>query len=416
MIFKIGENKYSLKTISIIIFLLYPILSVPFFIIGILNRQRWAFILCALFMGLLAILYPPAGDLYRYAEDFNLYKDCDWSTFTILLVFKFDYFLPLISFCIGKLGGTVELTRFIFAFISYLLLFDLILLIVKDNKSLLERNIYIYALIILIPLTFWTFLFRYFFAVAFLLNGAYRWLFHNEKKGLLFVGLSILVHVSYLPFIFLCFFTKSKLFKFHYTVVVVLFVLAFVCDTASLGVELLSVLPFSDSLVNHIFEYIDGSQSEETTKDYSILQMLVYYISNIISLFIYYVYIRMYKMRYNVFMNMINVMLIVLLISASFPVIFGRLLLINLFFVKICMLISYAKERNLHRYFKYICYATIFLFMISCWQKRYFLSISYENRIFTSTMYDILSFSYSEEWINNNLNEDGDFYKRLNGK
>ncbi|MCR8872912.1 EpsG family protein [Phocaeicola barnesiae] len=402
-----------MKTISIIIFLLYPILSVPFFIIGILNRQRWAFILCALFMGLLAILYPPAGDLYRYAEDFNLYKDCDWSTFTILLVFKFDYFLPFISFCIGKLGGTVELTRFIFTFLSYYLLFDLFLLIVKDNKSLLERNIYICALIILVPLTFWTFLFRYFFAAAFLLNGTYRWFFYNEKKGLFLIGFSILVHVSYIPFIFLCWFAKSRFFKFHYIIVIILFALAFILDTASLGEKLLTILPFSDSLVEHIFEYIDGSQSEDTTKNFSLLQMLVFYISNFVSFYIYYVYIRIYRLNYNIYMNLVNLMLIMLLVTASFPVIFGRLTLINLFLIKISMLISYLKTGKLTRYFKYMCYATIFLFAISCWQKRFFLSVSFESKIFTSTLYDILTFSYSEDWVNSNLDEEGDFYKRL---
>lgn len=35
-------------------------------------------------MGYMGMLYPPAGDMYRYAEDFNLYKELDWEYFWIL--------------------------------------------------------------------------------------------------------------------------------------------------------------------------------------------------------------------------------------------------------------------------------------------------------------------------------------------
>lgn len=135
MNFRVGGSRISLKAVAIVIFFLYPLLSVPFWVVGMFKREKWAFVLCALFMGLLSILYPPAGDLYRYAEDFNLYKDCDWDTFLILLVLKFDYFLPFLSYSIGKLGGTPELTRFVFAFIAYSLFFDLFFLIVRKNGS-----------------------------------------------------------------------------------------------------------------------------------------------------------------------------------------------------------------------------------------------------------------------------------------
>ena len=44
-------------------------------------------------MGYMGILYPPAGDMYRYAEDFNLYKELDWEYFWLFMALKFDYFL-----------------------------------------------------------------------------------------------------------------------------------------------------------------------------------------------------------------------------------------------------------------------------------------------------------------------------------
>ena len=73
------NNQY--KTLGILIFIIYPILSFPFILKGILKRERWAYLLGAILMGYIGMLYPPAGDMYRYAEDFNLYKELDWEYF-----------------------------------------------------------------------------------------------------------------------------------------------------------------------------------------------------------------------------------------------------------------------------------------------------------------------------------------------
>lgn len=418
MIFKIGNRRYSLKSIAIVTFLIYPIFSVPLFVVGILKKEKWAFILCALFMGLLSILYPPAGDLYRYAEDFNLYKDSDWDTFILLLVLKFDYVLPFLSYCIGKLGGAPELTRFIFAFLSYYLLFDLFFLIIKRNSVLCEKRLYLYALIILVPFTFWTFLFRYFFAASFLLNGLYRWNFLGDKKGLLLVFLSAFIHISYLPFIVICLVSRYRLFKFHYMFVCLLYVLSFVCDTTLIGTQILSILPFSDSLVVHIYEYIDGSQSESITNQYSLQQMIILYVTNIISFYIFYVYIKSYKSNYNKGMNFVNCMLLLLLVTASFPTMFGRFIILTSLLINICILDSYNATiyPAIRKHIKYICYATVFLFIISCWQRRFFLSCGFESKIFTSSFYDIISFSYSDDWIERNIDREGNFYKWIESR
>ena len=94
--FTIKRNE-KYKFLGILIFIIYPILSFLFILKGILKRERWAYLLGAIFMGYMGILYPPAGDMYRYAEDFNLYKELDWDQFWIFMALKFDYFLPLLS-------------------------------------------------------------------------------------------------------------------------------------------------------------------------------------------------------------------------------------------------------------------------------------------------------------------------------
>lgn len=412
MILKIRGIAVSPKYLSIILFILYPISSLPFIVWGVFNKEKWAFVLFSLFMGLLAMLYPPAGDLYRYAEDFNLYKTCDWETFQVLLIFKFDYLLPFLSFAIGKLGGSVELTRFIFASVSYYLLFDLFCLVLKGNELLDSKRIYIYALVILVPLTFWTFLFRYYFALAFLLNGSYRWIQLRQKRGVALIVLSVFIHVSYLPFLFLCFFSGSRFLKFHYIVVVLLCLLVLFCDTTSIGTKILFSLPFSDSLLAHIAEYIDGSQSEAIATDFSFKQVIAYVISNLALLYIFFVYLKVYCQNITPFMCFINGILLMTLLTSSFPHIFTRLISVILFLTKVALLV-WASKKLIDKYFKLIFCLTLITLLMAYWQRRYFLSDSYMYKIFTSTSIGVLTFSYSEKWVDNHLDEEGDFYSRL---
>ena len=145
------NNQY--KTLGILIFIIYPILSFPFILKGILKRERWAYLLGAILMGYIGMLYPPAGDMYRYAEDFNLYKELDWEYFWIFMALKFDYFLPLLSWILGKLGAYPESTRFLFVACSYYLLLDLYHDITLSNKDMTRRT-RVYSLILLVPLTF----------------------------------------------------------------------------------------------------------------------------------------------------------------------------------------------------------------------------------------------------------------------
>lgn len=132
------NNQY--KTLGILIFIIYPILSFPFILKGILKRERWAYLLGAILMGYIGMLYPPAGDMYRYAEDFNLYKELDWEYFWIFMALKFDYFLPLLSWILGKLGAYPESTRFLFVACSYYLLLDLYHDITLSNKDMTRRT------------------------------------------------------------------------------------------------------------------------------------------------------------------------------------------------------------------------------------------------------------------------------------
>ena len=86
------------------------------------------------------------------------------------MALKFDYFLPLLSWGLGKLGAYPELTRFLFVACSYYLLLDLYHDITLSNKNM-TRRIRVYSLVLLVPLTFSIYLFRMGFAQTVLVYG-----------------------------------------------------------------------------------------------------------------------------------------------------------------------------------------------------------------------------------------------------
>ena len=247
------NNQY--KTLGILIFIIYPILSFPFILKGILKRERWAYLLGAILMGYIGMLYPPAGDMYRYAEDFNLYKELDWEYFWIFMALKFDYFLPLLSWILGKLGAYPESTRFLFVACSYYLLLDLYHDITLSNKDMTRRT-RVYSLILLVPLTFSIYLFRMGFAQVVLVYGIYWFLMKNRKKGLFFIIFAVFIHVSYMPFIFIAIASRYKIFNFSSNVFCYLCFLLIFIESSSLGVTLLRSLPFSESLLVHLLSLI----------------------------------------------------------------------------------------------------------------------------------------------------------------
>lgn len=121
------------KNILIVFFILFPLYTLPWIVQGMMRLEKWAFVLWAFFMGLVGILYPPVGDIYQYTKDFYIYEGCSWEFFLELLSLKFDFLLPLLSYFIGLIGWNFDISRFIYNFLSYLILGTIFLDIVRNN-------------------------------------------------------------------------------------------------------------------------------------------------------------------------------------------------------------------------------------------------------------------------------------------
>lgn len=400
------NNQY--KIWGILIFILYPLLSLPFILKGILKRERWAYVLGAFFMGYMGMLYPPAGDMYRYAEDFNLYKELDWEYFGILMTLKFDYFLPLLSWILGKLGAYPESTRFLFVACSYFLLFDLYHDLTSSNKNVTKQT-RVYSLILLVPLTFSSYLFRMGLAQTVLVYGIYWFLIKNKKKGFFFIIFAVFIHVSYMPFIFIAIASRYKVFNFSSNVFGYLCLLLVFIESSSLGVTLLRSLPFSESLLAHLEEYISGSQSEDLSSQFTIKQLLAKYFFNIvyyITLYQYYIFYKSNPQPLKI-KRFVNIFILIIIMSSSVPILHDRLLDVLKVFLILSSLCFMNNSFRMQRLLRIVVMFTIINTLFAFWQLRFFLRFSQFDVLFKSSSVELMDFHYTDKWISKNIDEEG---------
>ena len=85
--------------LPILLFILCPIMSLPFIFYYISKRKYEAMTLLSLFMALCSMLWPPTGDLYRrHNMMYFEFQKMTTDQFVAFISMQFDFVLYLISF------------------------------------------------------------------------------------------------------------------------------------------------------------------------------------------------------------------------------------------------------------------------------------------------------------------------------
>ena len=388
-------------------FIVYPIITLPWIVQGMLRYERWAFIMWAMFMGFIGILYPPVGDFYRYTRDFYFYKELDWVDFLMVVSLKFDYLLAFLSYSVGKLDLNFDIVRFIYNFVAYLLLGLLFLKLTRKNPYLSnDRRTRILALVLFIPFSISLFLFRFFFSMILFMYGTYLIIVDTKKKGWLFVALSVLNHFSFLVFLAALIFHRWGLFKFNRQIIAVLGVFGVFCG----GLIVHSVMNYLPTdIVNHISIYIDGYWAGDFMEDRSVRYRIQQLLGNLVVYCAVGAFILLYPSKPSRLAAWVNSLLLLAFISSPFVVMYGRFLIVLMYGIKIFLLYSFNNSPMSRKalYALFIC--VIISNLTDVWSIRRQLSISRETQLFCSSSIGILTNHYSETWITDNVFESGDF-------
>lgn len=165
------------------LFLISPLLSLPFILVGMYERRKASFVYFSLFMGLFSFLTYPASDLFRHFENYDYYKNLPFSYFIETL--PGDIFTQLLSYGSANLGIPYEFNRLFTMTVFFLLIFFVFNQIIdKATVSYNKREIFIRLLIFLFTVSYFTALIgvRSGFALSFFLVGLYYWLDCKRMK------------------------------------------------------------------------------------------------------------------------------------------------------------------------------------------------------------------------------------------
>lgn len=390
-------------------FILFPLYSVPWIIQGMMRLEKWAFVLWAFFMGLVGILYPPVGDAYQYTKDFYLYEGCSWEFFLELLSLKFDFLLSFLSYFIGIIGWNFDISRFIYNFLSYLILGTIFLDIVKNNFSLqANKQIVIYALGTFITFSFITYLWRFGFSTALFAYGSYLLVYKSKKQGWIFVILSILNHISFLLFAIGLLIQQMGLLRFPKWVVVVLCLGSLFLNSSVLA----SILPYMPTdIVQRFGTYVDGYYATDYFADGSWKYQLQIFLTNSITYVAIVIYVLIYRGNSDKTEAITNAVLILACLSLPFDTMRMRFLAVLLFFIKVFFLTQYDGKKRRLCYIKIMFFCVMMGNVINIWGARRQIEISDYKLLLYNTMPQIMLHTYSPQWIDKNVTSDGDIVK-----
>lgn len=387
------------------LFIFFPLYTIPWVVKGMLLGRKEAFVLWAIFMGLLGVLYPPIGDIYQYTKDYFLYKDCSWDYFLELVAFKFDYVLSLMSYFLGKIGLNFEVCRFLYNFIGYYLLGSLYISILSGkNISLYNKYDKYYLLGFFIAFNIITFLWRFGFSSILFVYGCYQIVFLQKKKGWIFVLISALNHFSFLLFfIFLCL-QQFHLFRFKRTVVMSICIFSLFINGSTLA-AILPYLPYN--IVQRYSIYLDGYYATEYFADHSWKYQLQVFLNSFVTYVACYFYILTYKNEDRNILSLTNAVLCLACLSLPFDTMRMRFLALLLLCIKLSFMWFYDGSRLKAKALRIMFWCVMMGNVINFWGIRRQLDVSEMPRIFYSNVFQVLSFTYDEKWIDKNVSPEG---------
>jgi len=396
--------KNTNKIIILLIFAIYPIFAIPFIIIEIYNNKRYAYSCLSILFGYAALLYPPIGDLYRYTQDYFLYYNLDYSHFTHLLEFKIDFIHPYLLWLLGKLNINCDISRFIYIWLSSELIFSMFYDIFKKCHSRKLR--FISFGILLLLLSFVSYLYRYGFSVVLFVYGTYLIIYKNYRiKGYLFITIAAFNHFSLLIFLFSFLLQDIFNYKGNKRVALICLIGSFVFSTDIVS-QVINYLPFDAKLIDHLLLYTDGYYASDFYEDHSLNYKIGIMLQK--TNFIVLIWVYCFNYKYNKLSGWITILLIILFVFSPFAEIKTRfeLMLVLTSLVYVVELIKNNQIKNILLTQKILVLAGIFYTCISIWTIRRQLSLSMEEKLFLPT-YHIITSTYTEDWINNNVLPDG---------
>ena len=252
------------------LFLVSPLLSLPYILWGIYRRERSAYFFFSLFLGFLAWLQIPFADLFRHSMNaYNLFDKPVSYIFSNNL--SFDFFVPLVSWVLVNADIPYQFLRLVSVTESFFLMtiiFNYMIEKSERNYSNSEVFIRFWILFLFFELIRTTSGVRYGFAL-------YQYVFAlhlaiNKKSylaALFFALLAIEIHISFAFFV-----PVSIVFYYVCTSVKKSIIVTAICSAITLTI----IAKFSYLLGRRADWYFDGGTSVAGTHKITIYGFILF--------------------------------------------------------------------------------------------------------------------------------------------
>lgn len=411
-VYRVANNPHDnkLALISWVLALLLPLFSLPLVLVRMYRLERGGYIQFALLMGLVGILYPPSGDLYRYYKDFNLYQGLSWDTFLLYALLNFDYILSFLSYFLSELNLNFDLTRFIYNFLGYLLLGKLFLNITEDNKELRDDKVRGKVFIVFMVISLSNFLFRFGLSIVLFVYGAYHIIYRKERKYWIYVVLSVLNHFSFIILAIILLLSKSVKLRFNRPILWLLFILMFV-SRFFIDESILGFLPFSDAVFDRYHGYVDGYEANEIAKDFSLKYMIWQNFEKFVGYILLFFFIKNYNRGSIREKSFINYIYLLCVVSSPFYIMYGRFISVFSQILKIFFLSHLVKVPKMAKQLSVLFVMIIMLDIMNLYGNWRQISISDMHMLAYKTSFQIIGHTYSPSWVDKNISSVGEIIK-----
>lgn len=225
-------KKYNpnFTVVSILLFFISPIISIPFILKGLKDRYYSAFFFYALVLGTFAYIMLPYQDLYRHSLNYYYWEGIPFSHiyFADLML---NGIITYVEWFMINYNIPFEYLRFFEIIIAFLLLskiFNYLLLNTKCNYTKLQLFNRTLIFILFFDFFYTAEGVRFGFALSFYLYGIHELInLHSKWKSALYIIIAGLIHLSFIFLAPIAFFIYNiKLKKYQALVlVVVMFIL-----------------------------------------------------------------------------------------------------------------------------------------------------------------------------------------------
>lgn len=400
------------KCLLFVLFVIYPIAALPIVVYGVFHRKKYCFTYLAAYMGVFAVLYPPYGDVYRYTLDYLIYKNLDFYSFSLLSGLKFDFLLPYLAYGMGKLDLNFDLYRFIYSFVGYQLVFNIFNDLVNKNLSLQRKQTYrLFLILYFVLFALTSFSFRFGLSTILYVYAVYKLIYCRNNIGWIYLVAAVLNHFSFGVFFILFLGVKIRLFeRSKKFLILCIFIALFMDDGLFVG-NLLKMLPLQDGLMNHIMEYINGNADQGLLEGRPWTAKIGTLIGAIAIYPVMYYAVKFY--RRDLSFSVIIQMFVLLACTAPFFVVYYRYVQLT-----IVLFVVYFSYRYTHTSVNYKCLKVLMTFCLLSFLFHFYtirkvLYVSAEYKWLYASFPALMSHTYTEQWLYQNVSEEGDLLPAL---